>query len=98
METITTTIAKPWLREIVAGRKVVEYRDIKPYWDKRLSGRRCPFLLRLINGMTSHNPEVTVRIDRVRRNTAKGTYELHIGAVVSFRNWDKRREVPTARL
>jgi len=35
MDTITTTIKREWLREIVAGRKKVEYRDIKPYWIRR---------------------------------------------------------------
>lgn len=30
MKTITTTIKREWLREIAAGRKRVEYREIKP--------------------------------------------------------------------
>lgn len=97
METLTTTIQREWLREIIAGRKKVEYREIKPYWDRRLDGRQCPFLLRLINGMTKSNPEVTVRIDRIRRNSSSGNYELHIGAVINFKNWDKRREAPVVR-
>ena len=37
MDTITTTIKREWLREIVAGRKRVEYREIKPYWERRFS-------------------------------------------------------------
>ena len=32
MDKITTTIKREWLREIAAGRKRVEYREIKPYW------------------------------------------------------------------
>jgi hypothetical protein len=95
METLTTTIQREWLRQIIAGRKTVEYREIKPYWTRRLKGRECPFLLRLINGMTRSNPEVTVRIDRVRRNDSTGNYELQIGAVVGYKNWDKRLETPT---
>lgn len=92
MEKLTTTIQRQWLCEIVAGRKAIEYRQIKPYWTKRLAGRKCPFLLRLINGMNVHAPEVTVRIDRVRENASTGNYELHIGKIVEVRNWDRCRE------
>lgn len=51
MDKITTTIKREWLREIAAGRKGVEYREIKPYWTRRLSRVQIPLLLRLINGM-----------------------------------------------
>jgi hypothetical protein len=33
---ITTTIEREWLAEIIAGTKRIEYRQIKPYWTKRL--------------------------------------------------------------
>ena len=56
MDTITTTIKRQWLREFVAGRKKVEYRDIKPYWERRLAAVCTPFLLRLINGMQASSP------------------------------------------
>jgi hypothetical protein len=39
------------LREIIAKRKKVEYREIKPYWQERFAAVKAPFLLRLINGM-----------------------------------------------
>lgn len=94
MDKLTTTIKRQWLREIAAGRKPIEYRKIKPYWAKRLEDRQCPFLLRLINGMSKGAPEVTVRIDRIDANVKTGEYELHIGAVVDVQHWDKRRETP----
>ena len=94
MQKLTTTIQRQWLQEIVAGRKNVEYREIKKYWTDRLSTVTTPFHLRLINGMTPRPPEVTVRIDRVRKNTRTGNYELHIGKVIEVRNWDKKREQP----
>jgi len=43
MDSLTTTIKREWLREIVARRKRVEYRDIKPYWEQRLATVRAPF-------------------------------------------------------
>ena len=96
MNKLTTTIQREFLKEIVNGQKTVEYREIKPYWSKRLDGIALPFLLRLINGMAANAPEVTVRIDRVRKNTRSGDYELHIAKVVEVRNWDKARERPVA--
>jgi len=30
------TLMKEWFDQILAGEKVVEYREIKPYWTKRL--------------------------------------------------------------
>ena len=94
MQKLTTTIKREWLQQIVAGEKQVEYREIKPYWTRRLDGIQCPFLLRLINGMVGNAPEVTVRIDRIQENRRTGNYELHIGRVVEIRHWDKRRASP----
>lgn len=94
MHKLTTTIRRQWLREIVAGRKNVEYREIKDYWTDRLSNLSTPFLLRLINGMSLHAPEVTVRVDRVTKNTRSGNYELHIDRIVEVRHWDTKHEQP----
>ena len=96
MDKLTSTIQREWLKEIVAGRKTVEYREIKPYWTKRLAEVSPPFFLRLINGMSTNAPEVTVQIDRVRTNLGSGNYELHIGKVVEVRNWDRAGERPNA--
>lgn len=65
MDKITTTIRREPLREIVAGGKKVEYREIKPCWIKRLSAVRTPFLLRLINGMQARAPEVTTEFHSI---------------------------------
>jgi hypothetical protein len=62
------------------------------YWTRRLSTVETPFLLRLINGMQPKAPEVTVLIDRVRKNVRSGHFELHIGKVAKVRYWDRRRE------
>jgi hypothetical protein len=51
MDRITTIIKREWLRKIVAGTKRTEYRELKPYWTKKLATVETPFELRLINGM-----------------------------------------------
>lgn len=98
MGRITTTIQREWLAEILAGTKKIEYRAIKPYWTERLQAVAVPFELRLINGMHKPIPEATVLIDRVTANRSAGEYELHIQRVLRFKNWDKRRQVPTVSL
>jgi hypothetical protein len=96
MDRITTTIKREWLREIAAGRKRVEYREIKPYWIRRLSKTEPPFQLRLINGMQSKAPELTVLVQRVRKNSRCGVFELHLGKVVEVRHWDVEGGRPLA--
>ena len=95
MDKLTTTIKRQFLREIVAKRKRVEYREIKPYWERRLQRIRVLFRLRLINGMSSTAPEATVVISRIVRNSKRGTFDLHIKRVEHVLNWDKRREEPS---
>lgn len=94
MDKLTTTIKREFLRKIVARTKRVEYREIKPYWVKRLGSVSVPFKLRLINGMQRRTPEVTVVVTSVRRNSRTGYFELHLGRVAEVRNWDQVRERP----
>jgi hypothetical protein len=91
---ITTTIKREWLAEIIAGTKKIEYREVKPYWTKRLKSVTTPFELRLINGMNPPTPEVTVLICKVSINRSSGEYELHIKKILGFKHWDKRRQLP----
>lgn len=92
MPTLTTTIKRQWLAEIIAGTKKTEYRARKPYWHDRLSGRETPFKLRLINGMSKTAPEVTVLISDV--SLSPTDYLLHISKIISYKNWDKKRGIP----
>ena len=91
---ITTTIKREWLSEIIHGTKTIEYRQIKPYWTKRLKGITLPFELRLINGMNPPVPKVTVLIRKVTTDRREGVYELHIKSVLAFKHWDRRRKIP----
>ena len=94
MDKLTTTIKREFLRQIIARSKRVEFREVKPYWVKRLASVRVPFRLRLTNGMQPKAPEVTVVVTKVRRNDRKARFELHLGRVTEVRNWDRRRDRP----
>jgi hypothetical protein len=89
---ITTTIERVWRAEIIAGTKKIEYRRTKPYWTKRFVKVSVPFELRLLNGMSPPVPEVTVLIHKITRRA--GEYRLHIKKVLSYKRWDKRRQMP----
>jgi hypothetical protein len=95
MDKITTTLRREPLAQIVAGTKKIEYREIKEYWTEKLAKVKCPFELRLINGMDKKAPEVTVLIKKIRRNSREGVYELHIKKVLFVKNWDKKTGKPT---
>jgi hypothetical protein len=98
LDVITTTLKREWFAKIVAGTKRVEYREIKPYWTKRLRRVRTPFRLVLRNGMSPPIPVVTVRIDRVtpspKGRRRAGTYALHIGRILKVEHWDRTRLRP----
>jgi hypothetical protein len=87
---ITTTIEREFFAQIVDGERTIEYRQIKPYWTKRLEKVSRPFELRLRNGMTPPVPEVTVLIHRVTKDLRAGHYRLHIAKVLRVEHWDRR--------
>src|SRR3954468_19778504 len=76
---LPTTIKREFLRAIVAGRQRVEYRDLKPYWTKKLEDVETPFEVHLINGMSTNAPRILVEIRRVRKDSLRNRYELHLG-------------------
>lgn len=99
MQTLTTTIKRRWLKEIIAGTKKTEYREVKLYWVERLANFVTPFKMRMINGMSKTAPEVTVLINKVDVDSYPEfsdapVYRLHIAKVLSFKNWDKKHGVP----
>jgi hypothetical protein len=94
MHQITTTVKREFFAQVVEGSKRIEYRELKPYWSKRLDGVKPPFELRLRNRMRRPTPEVIVLIDRVRKSVVDRQYQLPIARVPKTAHWDKRRQVP----
>jgi hypothetical protein len=98
MDKITTTIKREWLAKIANRTKRIEYRELKPYWVKRLSRVQVPFLLRLINGMHANAPEITVIVTKVRKNSRSRQFELVLGKIVELKYWSVKFERPTSRV
>ena len=97
MQVVTTTIARRWLADIIAKRKKTEFREIKPYWTKRLKAVDRPFLLRLINGMQPNAPEVIIEVTRINKNPRLKRYELRLGRIHNVKNWNRQSETPISK-
>ncbi|MGH8226695.1 MAG: hypothetical protein ACREU3_02130 [Steroidobacteraceae bacterium] len=95
LDVIVTTLRREPFADIVVGTKTAEYREVKPYWTKRLKRVGRPFKLVLRNGMNPPVPVLTVLIDRVtpdpRHHPRRGTYSLHIRRVLKIEHWDRKR-------
>ena len=91
MKTITATIKREWLAQIIAGSKRIEYRDASDFWISKLQkAEDVPFGLRLINGMKAQAPEATIEVLRVFANCHEGQFEFHLGKVIDVQNWQAK--------
>jgi len=77
------TLKKKWFDLIKAGEKKVEYREIKPYWKKRLfdengEGIKYDFII-FRNGYSKDAPKMTVEFKGVR--VGPEYYEIDLGKV-----------------
>ena len=59
---------------IASGEKLEEYREIKPYWDKRLNKQYDVIQFR--NGYSKDAPKMTIELIEIR----KGLGLTHLGA------------------
>jgi hypothetical protein len=58
-KSLRLTIKKHWFDLIKSGWKTEEYREIKPYWQKRLLPfilKRKPFNILFVNGYSKNSP------------------------------------------
>ena len=79
------TLMKKWFDEILSGKKKIEYREIKPYWTKRLfdeNGNSKHYDVILFrNGYSKDSREMFVEFKGVRKG--KDNYEILLGDVVN---------------
>ena len=73
---------------IAAGTKRVEYRERKPYWKRRLEGRRYD-VIQFRNGYATAAPEMIVEFRGVRKIGAgrKTKYAIRLGRVLELKRW-----------
>jgi hypothetical protein len=76
------TLKGKWFDLILKGEKKIEYREIKPYWTKRLfdNGKENKFdYVVFRNGYTKNSPTMKVEFLGIRKNKR---YEILLGRVV----------------
>lgn len=83
-KTLQLTLMKEWFDQIEAGTKTVEYREIKPYWTKRLvlpNGNPRPYdSVFFRNGYDPNCRKMKVEYKGLR--TGKKEYEILLGKVL----------------
>ena len=66
MNILHLTLKKIWFDMILAGVKIEEYREIKPYWRKRLLGKKFD-AIHFCNGYGKDAPCFTIKLTGVYR-------------------------------
>jgi hypothetical protein len=88
MNTLQLTLKKKWFDMIASSKKREEYREIKPYWTKRLRNKEYNFI-KFKNGYTKDSSIITVELKSI--STGLGIIEwgapeypvfiLHLGKI-----------------
>ena len=66
MRILHLTLKKQWFDMIASGVKREEYREIKPYWTRRLADLGTEYdAVKFRNGYRRDSPTVTVELDGV---------------------------------
>ena len=53
-------VTKDIFKDVKDKKKYHEYRELKPYWDKRFNGVKTPCRGRIFQGYTNHIIEITI--------------------------------------
>jgi len=64
MNILHLNLKKKWFDMIASGEKKEEYREIKPYWNKRLDKEYTHILFR--NGYQKNAPELFVKLKGIK--------------------------------
>lgn len=63
MQVLHLTLKKKWFDMIASGQKREEYREIKPYWAKRLAKNYDAVQFR--NGYSKKSPVVSLKLEAI---------------------------------
>jgi len=90
MKILHLTLKKKWFDMILSGRKPEEYREIKPYWNKRLL--KSYDAIRFKNGYSKDSPWMIIELQETLIGLGivewgapedKAVYVLRLGNVLS---------------
>lgn len=86
MRILHLTLHKRWFDAIASGDKKEEYREIKPFWIKRLEGRAYD-QIHFRNGYHSNAPFMRVEYHGLTRGQFEGreVFAIRLGQVLELR-------------
>ena len=76
---------RKYFDQIFKGEKIIEYRDITPYWSKRLEGRHYD-VIKFRNGYRKDAREMVVEYKGMVVDDLYGTYAIKLGNVLETKN------------
>lgn len=82
------TLHRQWFDDIAVGIKKNEYREVKPYWTRRLVGRTYDEI-HFRNGY--HKDAPFMRVEYIGMTKAADLYVIRLGFVLEIKNWTGRR-------
>ena len=90
MKILHLNLYRKYFDAILKGEKTIEYRDITPYWSKRLEGRYYD-VIKFKNGYRKDAPEMVVEYKGM--DIDEGRYAIQLGRVLETNNvtWRKRK-------
>ena len=83
MRVLHLNLYRKYFDAILSGSKTIEYRDITPYWSKRLEGKHYD-VIKFRNGYAKVAPEMIVQYKGI--DIDKGKYAIHLGKVLESKN------------
>jgi len=87
MKTLHLTLKKKWFDLILAGKKKVEYREIKPYWTQRLLDKEDKAkkfdVIEFRNGYSKDARKMKVEWKGLK---VKKSYEIEVGKIIKVGN------------
>lgn len=90
MKILHLTLKKKWFGMILSGVKKEEYREIKPYWNKRLLNKKFD-RIELANGYGKNVPRFQIELESITKGFGKSewggdpgqeVYVLKLGKII----------------
>ena len=87
-EILRLTLKREYFAQIANKQKHTEYRKRKPYWPKRLEGRKFDAIL-FRNGYGKNVPEMLVEFRGLNRlGKGRGAeYAIRLGRILEIKRW-----------
>ena len=90
MKPLHLTLKKKWFDKIASGKKTIEYREVKPYWNTRLVNKQYTEI-HFKNGYSKSSPFMRIEYKGISKRKVpelnnKVHYCIELGKVLGIRN------------